>query len=320
MTDLRRLGATEIRVSPVGLGCWQFSGGKGLMGGYWEALPRDRVHEIVATSLAGGVNWFDTAEAYGGGESEEVLWGALKALGKGPGEVVLATKWWPVLRTARSIIRTIDQRLKRLGGGPIDLHQVHNPFSLSRIPAEMAAMAELVEEGKIRAVGVSNYSTGMMRRAHQALARRGIPLASNQVHYSLLHRKADRSGLIQAAKELQVSIIAYSPLAQGILTGRHHENPGLIRSRPGPRKRMPAFRSRGLERSRPLVEALREIGEVHGATPAQVALSWLLGFHGETVLVIPGASRPDQVEENLGALRVILDDEEMDRLDRLSRS
>lgn len=319
MAELRQLGASGIRVSPIGLGCWQFSGGKGLVGGYWEALPMERIREIVATSLAGGVNWFDTAEAYGGGVSEQALSAALNALGRTPGDVVVATKWWPILRTARSITRTIDQRLARLGGFPIDLHQIHSPLSFSTVKAEMAAMAELVEEGKIRAVGVSNFSADMMRRAYAALASRGIPLASNQIHYSLLHRRADTNGVIQAAKELQVSIIAYSPLAQGILTGRHHEDPTLIRTRPGPRKRMSAFRSRGLERSRPLVDALREIGRTHGATPGQVALSWLLGFHGETVVVIPGASRIHQAEENLGALHVILGEEELDRLDRLSR-
>ena len=122
-----------------------------------------------------------------------------------------------------------------------------------------------------------------------------------------------------AAKELGITIIAYSPLGQGILTGRHHEDPTLIQTRPGPRKRLPAFRRKGLGRTRPLVEALREIGEVHLATPAQVALNWLLAFHGETVVVIPGASRPDQVEENLGALTFSLNEEELARLDKLSR-
>jgi aryl-alcohol dehydrogenase-like predicted oxidoreductase len=320
MKELRPLGASGLRVSPVGLGCWQFSGGKGMVGGYWEALPQDRIREIVKGALEGGVNWFDTAEAYGGGASEESLAAALKDLGAAPGEVVVATKWWPLFRTAGSILRTIHERLARLGGFPIDLYQVHSPFSLATVQAEMGAMAELVQEGKIKAVGVSNFSAGMMRRAHAALAAMGIPLASNQIHYSLLHRGPDRNGVIQAAKELQVSIIAYSPLAQGILTGRHHEDPGMIRTRPGPRKRMPSFRRRGLERSRPLVDALRDIGSTHGATPGQVALSWLLGFHGETVVVIPGASRVLQMVENLGALSLRLKEEELARLDRLSRS
>lgn len=316
----RRLGASEVEISPLGLGCWQFSGGKGLVGGFWEALPQDRMTAIVRVALDGGVNWFDTAEAYGGGHSEEALGVALHDLGVRSGEVVVATKWWPFLRTARNLLRSIEERLERLGGFPIDLYQIHQPLSLSGVKAEMAAMAELVKGGKIRTVGVSNYTAGMMERAHRHLAREGVPLVSNQIHYSLLARRADSNGVLETAKRLGITIIAYSPLAQGILTGRHHRDPGLIQARPGPRKRMPAFKARGLEKSRRLVEALGEVGAGHGATPGQVALNWLMTFHGETVVAIPGASQPAQMEENLGALTFTLEQEALERLDRLSRS
>ncbi|MFC1791916.1 aldo/keto reductase, partial [Gemmatimonadota bacterium] len=194
LASLRPLGASGIRVSPVGLGCWQFSAGKGLIGGYWEALSQERVQSIVRVSLEGGVTWFDTAEAYGNGASEEALAQALKALEIAPGDVVVATKWQPFLRRAGSIARTIEERLHRLGGYPIDLHQVHSPLSLSTVRAEMDSMARLVEEGKIRSVGVSNFPVGMMRKAHEVLSRRGIPLASNQIHYSLLRRRAEANG------------------------------------------------------------------------------------------------------------------------------
>lgn len=314
----RPLGRTGLAISPLGLGCWQFSGGKGLIGGFWEALPPDTVEAVVAAALAGGMNWFDTAEAYGNGASEEALAGALRALGKAPGEVLVATKWWPILRRASHMERSIDERLSRLGGYPIDLYQIHSPLSLSGVRAEMKAMARLVEARKIRSVGVSNYTAGMMRRAHQALAERGIPLASNQVLYSLLNRKVESNGIMETAKDLGISIIAYSPLGQGILTGAHHEDPELIKGRPGPRKRMPSFSRKGLERTRPLVEALRGIGERHGATPVQVALNWLLNFHGETVVAIPGASRSSQVKENLGALAFRLEKEELTRIDEIS--
>ena len=319
MKKLRPLGQSQLLVSPMGLGCWQFSAGKGLIGGFWEALSQERVTSIVQASLAGGVNWFDTAEAYGNGASEEALSTALAALGKGPGDVLVATKWQPFLRRASHIKRSIGERLERLGGFPIDLHQIHSPLSFSGIRAEMEVMADLVEEGKIRTVGVSNFSARMMRKAHTVLASRGIPLVSNQIHYSLLQRKAESNGVMDAAKELGITIIAYSPLGQGILTGRHHEDPELIRAKPGPRKQMPAFKLRGLERTRPLVETLRRIGEAHGATAGQVALNWLLAFHGETVVVIPGASRPEQMGENLGALDFTLEDGELAHLDELSR-
>ena len=163
-------------------------------------------------------------------------------------------------------------------------------------------MADLVAERKIRAVGVSNFKEARMRRAHAALAKRGIPLASNQVRYSLVDRRIESDGTLAAAKELGVTIIAYSPLGQGLLSGRYHDDPKYIGKRPGPRKWLPAFRPKGLERTRPLIDGLRAIASAHGATTCQVALAWLCQFHGDTVVAIPGASRPEQAGENAGAL------------------
>jgi aryl-alcohol dehydrogenase-like predicted oxidoreductase len=109
---LRRLGRSGILISPLGLGCWQFSRGRGLSGGYWPTLPEEEIRAIVARSLAGGVQWFDTAESYGLGESERMLAAALRALGTKPGEVVVASKWMPFGRTARSIVRPSTKGLK----------------------------------------------------------------------------------------------------------------------------------------------------------------------------------------------------------------
>ena len=318
ITERRPLGATDIQISPIGLGCWQFSEGKGLISGFWEALPREEVREIVRVSMEEGINWFDTAEAYGRGASERCLSRALLELEVEPGEVVVATKWFPFMRTARSLRRTIGDRLRNLSPYAIDLHQVHSPLSLASVKSEMNTMADLVESGSIRTVGVSNFPAAMMRRAHTALAARGHPLVANQVHYSLLRRKIERNGVMEAAKELGITIIAYSPLAQGILSGKFHDDPDSIQSRPGPRKRMPAFRAKGLEKSRPLVDALREIGERHDATPAQVALNWLCAFHGDTVVVIPGASNVKQARDNAAALDFELSGEELDRIDKVS--
>jgi aryl-alcohol dehydrogenase-like predicted oxidoreductase len=180
-------------------------------------------------------------------------------------------------------------------------------------------MADLVEARKIRAVGVSNFSATRMRRAHAALEKRGIPLASNQVKFSLVDRGIESNGILAAARELGVTIIAYSPLGQGILSGKFHADPGLIRSRPGPRRHMSLFRPSGLARTRPLVDELQQIAAARGVTPSQVALNWLLHFHGETVVAIPGASRPRHAEEAAGAMAFRLTDEEMARLDELSR-
>ena len=320
MTERRRLGRTSVEITPIGLGCWQFSSGFGLVGGFWEALPQETVNEIVGTGLAGGIGWFDTAEAYGKGRSEQALARALAANGRKDGDVVVATKWWPILRTAASIGATIDDRLRCLGGFSIDLHQVHQPFSFSTVESEMEAMAALVAAKRIRAVGVSNFSASQMRRAHAALARHGIPLASNQVRYSLVARGIETNGTLAAAKELGVTIIAYSPLGQGILSGRFHDDPTLIRKRVGPRRYMSLFRASGLARTRPLVDELRRVAAARGLTPSQVALNWLLFFHGDSVVAIPGASQPRHAEEAAGAMGFRLSDAEMGRLDELSRS
>lgn len=307
----RRLGATEIEITSIGLGTWQFSEGRSFNGLVWSRIEPRLTREIVAAALDGGINWFDTAEAYGGGRSERALADALSAAGKHSGDVVVATKWLPVLRRAASIKRTIDQRLARLSPFGIDLHQVHNPASFSSIEAEMEAMADLVQQGKIRAVGVSNFSPDRMRRAHAALARRNIPLASNQVKYSLLDRRVERNGLLDAATELGVTIIAYSPLEMGLLTGKFHRDAALLKTRPIGRRFM---LRRKIERSRPLIAALEEIAASRGVTPAQVALNWLITAHGDTVVAIPGASRPEHARESAGAMTFALTREELSRL------
>jgi len=312
--NLRRLGKTDIEISPIGLGCWQFSGGHGLVGKYWPVLDRATVRAIVESSLEAGVSWFDTAEAYGGGEAERALTEALRELGRKPGEVVLATKWMPFLRTARSITRTIDRRREALGEYPIDLYQIHNPYSLSSIEAQLREMAALAREGRIRAIGVSNFSEEQMRRAHRLLAEEGIPLASNQVRYSLLHREIESNGVLEAARELDVTIIAYSPLAQGLLAGAYHDDPQRIRERPGMRKHLKAFRPEELERTRPLIEELRWIAAAHETSPAEVALSWLLSAHGEAVVTIPGASSAEQARRNARAMDLRLSEEEIEKL------
>jgi aryl-alcohol dehydrogenase-like predicted oxidoreductase len=167
---------------------------------------------------------------------------------------------------------------------------------------------------------VSNFDERRMRRAHAALAKRGVPLASNQIRYNLLHRSAEANGVLAAAKELDVTIIAYSPLEQGVLSGKFHDDPHLIQKRPGPRRFMGAFRSRGLEHSRPLIEELRKVAKARDVTPTQVALAWLVTFHGPgRVVAIPGATKPRHVDENVGALRLVLAADELERIDRVSR-
>ena len=187
---------------------------------------------IVQAVLNGGINWFDTAELYGWGRSERAIARALRRVGKTDPEVIVATKWNPIGRTARSITKTIGTRQECLNGYTIDLHQIHAPFGFTTRRAEMNAMADLVEAGKIRSIGISNYNARQMRQAHEVLLTRGLRLASNQVRFNLLDRRIESNGILDTAKELGVTIIAYSPLGSGLLTGKFHKNPELLNSRP----------------------------------------------------------------------------------------
>jgi aryl-alcohol dehydrogenase-like predicted oxidoreductase len=320
----RRLGRTEIEVSPIGLGCWQFSQGKGFTGSMWSVLDQATIDAIVRAALQGSVTWFDTAQAYGNGQSERTLGTALHDSSVRPGEVVIATKWTPILKTASDIPRTIGVRLACLNGYPIDLHQIHIPWSISSIQAQVTEMAKLVRAGKIRAFGVSNFSAAQMARASAAAASQGVTLASNQVSISALDRRIERNGVLDLARRSGVTLIAYSPLAQGVLTGKFHDDPRLVRSLPAGRgsRLSPAnrgFRTENLRRTAPLMEALRAIATSHGATPSQVALSWLLRFYGDAVVAIPGASRPDHARDNSAAMDLDLTENEMARIDEVSR-
>jgi aryl-alcohol dehydrogenase-like predicted oxidoreductase len=251
---------------------------------------------------------------YGFGHSEQAIATALRTAGKKDDQFVMATKWLPLFRTAKNIPRTIDKRISFLDGYIIDLYMIHNPLGFSSPESEMEAMANLVEADKIRTIGVSNFNVDQMRRAHTALAKRDLPLAVNQVEYSLLNRKIESNGLLDAAKELGITIIAWAPLGSGLLTGKYH-NPERYSQAPFGRKMM---LRRKLEPSRPLVEALEEIASSHGVTAAQVAVNWLVNYQGELVVAIPGASKAHHAEESAGAMRFNLSDKEMARLDELS--
>ena len=312
----RRLGQTDIEITPVGLGVMQFAGGAGVFRMMFPEIPQEDMNGIIKAALDGGINWFDTAEMYGRGRSERGLANALRAAEKKDDEVIVATKWFPMFRTARNIPRTISDRLHFLDGYSIDLYMVHQPWGFSPPEAEMDAMADLVQVGKIRSVGVSNFNAEQMRRAQMALQKRGLLLAVNQVQYSLLHRKIETNGVLAAARELGVTITAWSPLASGLLTGKFHKNPEILNQTPfGRRMQL----RREIERSRPLIQALEEVAIKHDATPAQIALNWLIHFQGEIVVAIPGASKAKQAEESAGVMNFRLSDEEMNRLDKLSR-
>ncbi|HEX8993031.1 MAG TPA: aldo/keto reductase [Anaerolineales bacterium] len=314
--EKRRLGKTDLMVTPIGLGMMEFGGGKGLTGFAFPSLPQEEKNAAVQAGLDAGVNWFDTAELYGNGISESSLARALKAAGKRDEDVIVATKWWPLFRTARNISRTIDDRLRFLDGYSIGLYMIHQPFGLSSKEAEIEAMADLVEAGKIHSVGVSNFNPDQMRRAHKTLQKRGLPLAVNQVRYSLMDRSIETNGVLDTARELGVTIIAYTPLALGLLSGKYHKDPALLR------KKSLYARTRlqgSMEKSRALVRVLEEIAAKHDATAGQVALNWVIHSQGDIVVTIPGVTRISQAQENAGAMQFRLSEEELGRLDEASR-
>jgi aryl-alcohol dehydrogenase-like predicted oxidoreductase len=315
----RQLGRTDIYVSPIGLGTAQFAG-KGWISALSPTVPQENIDTIIKTALDGGISWFDTSEMYGGGTSERALAGGLTHAGIKPGDVTVATKWLPLGRTARNIERTIGTRLEVLEPFPIDLHQIHlNRGSFSSVRAQMRAMARLVQTGKIRAVGVSNFTTRQMEIAHDELAKFGIPLASNEVQINLLHRKIETNGMLNSARRLGVSLLAYSSQRQGILTGKYHSDRSLIKGVHPLRRKVMGLNPQALDRTQSLIDAMRDIAAEHQATVGQIALAWLVDYYGGTVIPIAGAYKPHHAEDSAGALKVHLSADELERLSHLSK-
>jgi aryl-alcohol dehydrogenase-like predicted oxidoreductase len=316
MTETVTLGRTEVRVPRLGLGVMVWGEARGAQ----RFMPAKRAYGGTETpadeqaafdaSLAAGINFFDTAAMYSAGGSERRL-GEL-AEGK---DVVIATKFPPTpFGRAEDLPVALDASLGNLRSGSIDLYQHHYPNRRVEIPALMDLMADAVEADKIKAVGVSNYSAAQMRTASQALARRGIPLASNQVQYSLLHRQPETNGVLDACRELGITLIAYQPLASGALTGKY-----LDGSRPvGLRRFREPFRGPKFQALGPVVTLLRSIGDRYGKTPGQVALRWLL--EQDNVVPIPGAKNADQVAHNAGALSFTLTPDEIAYLNEATKA
>jgi aryl-alcohol dehydrogenase-like predicted oxidoreductase len=315
---MRQLGNSNIYISPIGLGIWQFSNGGNFVGGYWESQSREQMRDIVAASVANGINWFDTAELYGNGVSEQNLARALEDAHIKPGEIIVASKWNPTFRCASSIGNTIQTRLDFLKPYALDLHQIHNPFSLSSVEKQANAMADLLDQGKIRSVGVSNFTVGMMVRADETLRQRGHSLVSNQMHYNLVTRGIERNGILKEAKDRGITLIAWSPLEQGLLTGRFQRDSASINKLPWMRRQRLKIQKSILTKTLPLIDAMERIGKNNNASIAQVALSWLIYANGDTVVAIPGASSVAQVAQNAAAMKLKLNEEEIRQLNEVS--
>ena len=286
-------------MSAIGLGCWQFGS---MEWGYGkEYLEKDAI-DIVHRALDLGVTLVDTAEIYGFGKSERAVGRALEGRRQ---EAFIATKVFPVLPIAPVVEQRGRASARRLGVDSIDLYQIHQPNPLVPIGMQMQGMRRLQDEGVVKHVGVSNFSLGKWKAAEAA---HGSPVISNQVQYSLACRGPDRSGLVRHAADNDRLIIAYSPLAQGFLAAKYDATnaPGGVRAANS------LFLPENLERGHELITALREVAKAHDATPAQVALAWVI--KRKNVVAIPGASSVSQLEKNAAAGDIDLTEDEDARL------
>ena len=301
------LGKTNIQITPLGIGAWAW--GDKLFWGFGHGYGDSDCRAAFDTSIAAGIDFFDTAEVYGSGHSEKDLGQFVRESNQ---QVVVATKFFPYpwRLGRRSFLPALRGSLNRLGLERVDLYQIHQALPPVAVETWVDALGEAVQAGLTRAAGVSNYDAERTRRAHEVLEKRGIPLASNQLKYSLLDRHIERDGTMQTCRELGVSVIAYSPIEMGVLTGKYTAQ--------NPPQGVRGFRYNRsyLASTEPVVARLREIGAAHsGKTSAQVALNWTLC---KGAVPIPGAKNARQARENIGALGWRLTDKEVAELDEVS--
>jgi len=290
----------------MGVGAWAW--GDSFVWGFGKGYSETDVREAFNATLDAGITFVDTAEMYGFGKSERYVGEFIKGLSK---PVYVATKFFPIpIRlTKGQFMSALKGSLRRLGMDAVDLYQIHFPVPPMPVEHWAAALADALDQGLIRAAGVSNYNREQTIRTHHTLEGRGYPLASNQMEYSLLERKIERNGVKQACDERGVKIIAYSPLGMGLLTGKYTV------ANPPPGTRGMQYRSL-LPKLPPLITLLNEIGAAHGdKTPAQVALNWTIC---KGTLPIPGAKNRRQAEANAGAVGWRLTADEVAALDEAS--
>jgi aryl-alcohol dehydrogenase-like predicted oxidoreductase len=299
VTGLGDTLATGKKISKIGLGTWQFGSGNW---GYGKDYAERESHQIVRRALELGITTIDTAEIYGLGASERIVGESLREVGAELAETAfVATKIFPVLPVGPVVEQRGLASARRLGVRRLDLYQVHQPNPVVKDGPTMRGMRALREVGLVDQVGVSNYSLARWQDAEAAL---GSPVLSNQVEYSLVRRSPDET-MIPYAQRVGRLVIAFSPLAQGLLSGRYdvtHQPTGNVRVG------NPLFLTENLARAAPLLDVLREVAAAHDATCAQIALAWTI--HQPCVVAIPGASSVAQVEANAAAAQIELTDDQ----------
>jgi aryl-alcohol dehydrogenase-like predicted oxidoreductase len=302
-----KLGESGLKASVIGFGAWQASGK------VWGVdVEDDQIVKAIVKAYELGVNLIDTAEAYGDGHSEEVVSRAIKEVGRE--NLVIATKVHGGHLRYEDVLKAAENSLRRLGIREIDLYQVHWPDPWEQVPLKhtMRAMEKLYKEGKIRAIGVSNFAVRDLEEAKKHLSE--APIVSNQVRYNMLQRDIEEEVMPYCKKE-NITIIAYSPLAQGALTGKYNLN-----NKPSDdiRRYNKLFSDKNLSEITKLLTVLGKIAKTRGKTIAQVAMNWLL--REGNVVPIPGAKNPKQAEENATVAGWRLSQKELMEIDDVLRT
>ncbi|MBW4653004.1 MAG: aldo/keto reductase [Kaiparowitsia implicata GSE-PSE-MK54-09C] len=307
----QQLGQSDLQITPIGFGAWAIGGG-GWAFGWGPQEDQDSV-AAIQRSLDLGVNWIDTAAIYGLGHSEEIVAKALKGRSDRPYIFTKCSMVWDetgeISRSlkADSIRREVEDSLRRLQVDVIDLYQIHWPVPDEQIEEGWETLAILQKEGKVRHIGVSNFSVGQSKRA-KAIA----PITSLQPPYSLV-RPDVQEDVLPFCQEHGIGVIVYSPMQSGLLTGKM--TPERVANMPDNdwRKRSDEFQEPRLSRNLKLVEVLRQIGAAHGRSPGEVAIAWTLTNPAVTAAIV-GGRNPQQVEGIIGAADLQLTESDLQQL------
>jgi len=310
----RTIGKSDLNVTPVGLGCM------GMSWAYGPGMDHADGVKLIREAIEAGVDHLDTAEMYGSGDNEELVGKALKDDWRD--KVTLATKFGPLMDpetgfpkgvdgSPENVRRASEGSLKRLGVDTIDLYYLHRMDPDTPIEDTVGEMSRLVEEGKVRFLGLSECSAETLRRAHAV-----HPIAAVQSEYSIFTRDLE-SGILPAMRDLGVGLVAYSPLGRGMLTGKYDQSEKPKGDDDFRALAQPRFEAENYEANLQLVDEIKAVADSHGALPAQVALAWVLS-RGDDIVTIPGTTKFKHVETNLAAQKVSLSDDEITRLGQLA--
>ncbi len=305
--EKRQLGNSDLHITPIGIGAWAIGGGGWEFS--WGSQDDNESIAAIHAGLDAGINWIDTAAAYGLGHSEEVVARALKDRSTRPYVFTKCELVWDeqrqLIRSLKkdSIRREIEDSLRRLSVDVVDLYQIHWPVPDEDIEEGWTELARLKEEGKVRYIGVSNFSVEQMKRASKI-----APITSLQPPYSMLARQVENE-ILPFARQNNIGVIAYSPMASGMLTGTMTRERIEKFSPDDWRRRNPNFRDPLLSRNLRVVETLREIGSRHGRKPGEVAIAWTLLNPAITGAIV-GVRSAGQVKGIIGAGTFRLNPEE----------